>query len=119
MRGRERALIGKKAVDVPGVIPPRSVVILRAADHQTPEWKNDVGRQFRIGYYSRKDGLNCVWLVNDAGEYEQTTDRIALLRYFSIEKLSKEKDYYGENRPPIPALKPRRTRRNHKKLSAA
>jgi hypothetical protein len=116
---RERTLIGKKAIDVPEVIPPHSVVVLRAADQSTPDWKKDVGRRYRVGYYSRRDGLNCIWLVNDAGDYEQTTDRVTLLRYFSIEKLSKEKDYYGQGRPPLRELKSRRSNRNGKKLSAA
>jgi hypothetical protein len=105
MRMSERSLVGNTPVDLPAVIPPRSVVVLRAADHTTPTWRNDVGRKFRVGYYRRKDGLDCIWLVNDAGEYEQTTDRQTLLQYFSIEKLSGEKDHYGEARPKLPRLK--------------
>ena len=27
-----------------------------------------IGRRFRIGYYSRQDGLDCIWLVNEKGE---------------------------------------------------
>jgi hypothetical protein len=102
---RERTLVGKTAIDVSEVIPPRSVVVLRASDHATPAWKHDVGRRFRVGYYRRRDGLDCIWLVNDAGEYEQTTDRKTLLRYFSIEKLSSERDCYGESRPKLRALR--------------
>ncbi|HVT88659.1 MAG TPA: hypothetical protein VHD56_07405 [Tepidisphaeraceae bacterium] len=105
---RERTLVGKVPVDIPEVIPPRSLVILRAADEKTPDWKKDVGRKFRVGYYNRRDGLDCVWLVNEKGEYEQTTDRLSLLRYFSIEKLSRERDYYGESRPTLRPLRPAR-----------
>jgi hypothetical protein len=57
----------------PKVIPPRSRVRLIRADKKTPSWHQDVGRQFRIGYYSRQDGLDCIWLVNENGGYEQTT----------------------------------------------
>jgi len=39
--------------------------------------------------------------VNEQGEYEQTTDRRTLLRYFSIEKLSRERDNYGQTRPKL------------------
>src|SRR5207245_6099180 len=27
------------------------------------------GQLYRVGYYSRQDGLDCVWLVNSHGEY--------------------------------------------------
>ena len=80
---------------IPKVIPPRSRVRLARADRRTPCWKNDIGRRFRIGYYSRKDGLDCIWLVNEGGKYEQATDREFLLKYFEIERLSNEKSLYG------------------------
>lgn len=63
---------------------------------------------FRIGYYNREDGLQCIWLVNDAGEYEQTTDRQALLKHFVILKLSNERDLFGDARPALRPLNIRR-----------
>lgn len=80
---------------LPKVIPPRSRVHLVRADRHTPGWRKDIGRQFRIGYYSRKDGPDCIWLVNESGKYEQTTDREFLLKYFRIERLSDDKNLYG------------------------
>jgi hypothetical protein len=77
------------------VIPPRSRVRLIRADERTPNWRKDVGRQFRVGYYSRKDGLGCIWLVNEKGEYEQTTDAKFLAKYFDVERLSTETNLYG------------------------
>jgi hypothetical protein len=118
MRIRERTLVGSKAMDVPEVIPPQSIVVLRAADQETPAWKNDVGRRFRVGYYSRQDGLDCIWLVNDAGDYEQTTDRRTLLKYFSLEKLSKVRDHFGESRPPLRALRSKTPRDQYKSSRA-
>lgn len=76
-------------------IPPRSVVSLDAP------WGNDQGRLFRIGYYSRQDGLNCVWLVNDAGEYEQATDQRSIRNDFTVLVLSNETDSYGTDRIPL------------------
>jgi hypothetical protein len=67
-------------------------------DKHTPAWRKDIGRQFRVGYYSRKDGLDCIWLVNESGKYEQTTDRAFLLKYFDVERLSKEKDLFGRGK---------------------
>jgi hypothetical protein len=103
-RGRVtfRPLSGSKA---PKVIPPRSVVILASVDRKTsPDWVADRGRMFRIGYYNPTDGLDCIWLVNDDGEYEQTTDRQTLLNHFVILKLSNEQDLYGARRPPLKPL---------------
>jgi hypothetical protein len=68
------------------------------ADDQTPSWKEDIGRQFRVGYYSPNDGLDCIWLVNENGEYEQTTDRKFLLKYFDVEHWSREKNFFGRGK---------------------
>ena len=93
---------------LPKVIPPRSVVILTSADRkETPDWLDDRGRFFRVGYYNREDGLDCVWLVNDAGAYEQTTDRGTLLRHFAVLHLSNEADLFGEHRTPLRPVKGR------------
>jgi len=78
------------------VIPPLSVVRLNAA------WGDDQDRLFRIGYYNRMDGLNCVWLVNEAGVYEQTTDQASIRKDFTILFRSNETDHYGTNRDLIP-----------------
>src|SRR6266480_1025378 len=83
---------------IPKIIPPRSRVRLIRADRHTPSWKKAIGRQFRIGYYSRKDGLDCIWLVNENGAYEQTTDRAFLVKYFDVEHLSQEKNFYGRGK---------------------
>lgn len=90
---------------LPRVIPPRSLVTLVRADELTPGWKGQVGRQFRVGYYCRNDGLDTVWLVNEEGEYEQSIDHESLLRYFVIDKLSKETDLYGRKRARLGRLR--------------
>ncbi len=77
------------------VIPPGSFVKLLAP------WGNDQGRVFRIGYYNRQDGLNCVWLVNEAGTYEQTTDQKTIEEDFEVLKLTEETDFYGVDREAL------------------
>jgi len=74
------------------VIPPRSVVRL------TANWGKNQGRVFRIGYYGTLDGLNCVWLVNETGEYERSTDQKSIDEDFEILKRSTETDLYGADR---------------------
>jgi hypothetical protein len=72
-------------------IPPRSVVQI-SKTARTTTWKKEVGRVFRIGYYSKQDGLDCIWMVNDLGEYQQTMDHDGLFKYFDIIMLSDEDD---------------------------
>src|SRR5688572_15257454 len=65
---------------LPQPIPPRSVVELVRADNRTPTWRRQIGRRFRIGYYSPQDGLDTVWLVDDVGTYCQTADQASMNR---------------------------------------
>lgn len=44
------------------------------------------------------EALTASELVNENGEYEQTTDRNFLVKYFAIERLSDERDYYGQKK---------------------
>lgn len=74
------------------VIPPRSLVRLES------DWGGDQGRIFRIGYYSRLDGLNCVWLVNEAAGYEQATDQNSIKEDFTVLFRTSEIDHYGLKR---------------------
>lgn len=90
---------------IPKIIPPRSRVRLIRAERNAHDGRNQIGRRFRVGYYGRKDGLDCIWLVNEKGEYEQTTDREHLLRDFEIEKLTDERDYYGLHKRRLGPLK--------------
>lgn len=91
--------------DLPRVIPPRSVFRLVRSDSNTPDWKKDVGREFRVGYYSKQDGLDVIWLVNEDGKYEQTTDRQFLLKYFEPVEISDESDLYGSAKPQLRRLR--------------
>jgi hypothetical protein len=83
---------------IPKVIPLRSRVRLIKTDDQTPAWEKDVGRQFRVGYYSPSEGLGCIRLVNDDGKYERTTNLKFLLKHFDIEYLAREKSLFGRGR---------------------
>ena len=88
--------------------PPRSIVRLARAGGKGSLWNSQLGREFRIGYYNPKDGLDCIWLVNERGEYEQSTDCASLLRHFEIVRLSDETDYFGKSRPALGGLRQRR-----------
>ena len=87
----------KKKYPFPTPIPPCTV--LRVKGSPSKKWKENIGKRFRVGYYSWMDGLDCIWLVNDDGKYQQTIDHEFLRKYFEIELLSKERSLYGKNRP--------------------
>jgi hypothetical protein len=89
----------KKKYPFPTPIPPATVV--RVKDSHAKKWKEYGNRRFRVGYYSRKDGLDCIWLVNDDGEYQETVDHDFFYKFFEIELLSKERSLYGKNRPRL------------------
>src|SRR6266404_2498542 len=80
-------------------IPPRSLVRLkRRVGSERP------GREFRVGYYNRQDGLACVWLVNEAGEYEQTWDQRGIAEDFEVLFMSDETDLHGDRREAMGPL---------------
>jgi len=89
---------------MPHVIPPRSKFKLVRSDETTPMWKNQIGKTFRIGYYSKQDGTDCIWLVNEKGEYEETTSRDHLLKYFEPLDISKETELYRHPTEPFGPL---------------
>lgn len=95
----------KLSPQCPIPIPPLSLVEIIKADRKTPAWKNQIGIQYRIGYYSPNDGLDVIWLVDDEGRYGETTDHEFLFKYFKIIRLSRETDFFGIRRRRMAPLK--------------
>ncbi|KIE42207.1 hypothetical protein [Geobacter anodireducens] len=90
--------------ELPEIIPPKTIVRLFKYDENTPDWKDDVDNIYCVGYYSRQDGLETLWLVDMKGDYCQTTDKDFLLKYFEILTIGDVEDYYGENSPVIAGI---------------
>jgi hypothetical protein len=86
---------------VPTVIPPMSVVQVVKVTESEPAWVGYEGRIFRIGYYNPQDGLDCVWLVDEQGEYRETVDQEMIKTHFKVLELSSETDLFGVDRPVI------------------
>jgi hypothetical protein len=83
------------------IIPPLSLVqVARVTDNQ-PDWEGYEGRIFRIGYYRNNDGLDCVWLVDDEGDYGESVDQEMIRTHFRVLQLSDETDLFGADRPII------------------
>ena len=86
----------KKKYSFPVPIPPCSVVSVRRGVGKP--WASKAGRVFRIGYYSKMDGLDCIWLVDETGRYDQTVDHQCLNMFFEIQSIAKERSLYGRGR---------------------
>ncbi len=93
----------KKKYSFPVPIPPSSVLCVRRNAHSP--WAREVGRIFRVGYHGKMDGLDCIWLVDEKGEYSQTIDHESLNRFFDIQSIAKERSLYGRGRPQFPPMK--------------
>jgi hypothetical protein len=66
-----------------------------------PAGKDYEGRIFRIGYYRKNDGLDCVWLVDDDGNYNETVDQEMIRTHFEVPERSQETGLDGVDRPEI------------------
>jgi hypothetical protein len=93
----------QKKYSFPVPIPPCSVISVKGKSRSA--WADEVGRIFRVGYYSKMDGLDCIWLVNENGKYDQTIDHECLNKFFDIQSISKERSLYGRGRPQFPPMK--------------
>jgi hypothetical protein len=91
-------------MQIPRPIPPRSVVRIKHLWSQAPEQGDEIGDSFRIGYYSKKQGLDCIWLVDNMGEYGATADHAWLEEHFDVVEISDEDDFFGDLRPILPAI---------------
>lgn len=83
------------------VIPPLSEVKLVKVPGTGGYTHGDLGKIYRIGYYRRKDGLDCVWLVDDEGLYFGTVNQRLTRTHFEVLSLSDESDLFGLDREVI------------------
>jgi hypothetical protein len=92
-----------KKYPFPVPIPPCSVISVKRKARSP--WAKEVGRVFRIGYYSKMDGLDCIWLVDEEGNYDQTIDHEGLNDFFDIQSVAKERSLHGRGRPQFAPIK--------------
>ncbi len=63
-----------------------------------------MGRCCRLGFYSRLDGLDVTWLVDEYGCYGETADTKDIPKYFDVIEISNNRDLYGDKSEPLAAL---------------
>jgi len=86
-------------------IPPKSVVRLPASKQARKQWPAKIGRLYRIGYYGGRGGLDCMWLVDENGQYCETIDHDFLFRWYDILVISEERNVYGKDKPELPPIR--------------
>jgi hypothetical protein len=91
-------------------IPPKSVVRLASFSKDGVSWRRKVGQILRLGYYGPNDGLDCIWLGKEGGDYQETTDHAYLFKYFAVIQLSEEKNLFGRRKKPIGPIIPASSR---------
>jgi hypothetical protein len=64
----------------------------------------EVGRLYRVGYYSPRDGVDCVWLVDSQGRYDWTADHLFITKHFELVRRSGERSLYGGKRSRLGPL---------------
>ena len=86
------------------VIPPLSEVkVIRVTEDQQ-DWTGHEGQLYRVGYYRKSDGLDCVWLVDDKGDYCKSVDQEMIKTHFEVVTTSTVTDLFGVNGPVIQAV---------------
>ena len=76
--------------------PIRPLSILQLASENRKGFsKNNLRHFCRVGFYSKLDGLDIIWLVDHCGEYRDTINHKFMYKYFSIYEESEIYDYYG------------------------
>ncbi len=86
------------------IIRPRTVLTLKKLWPHARKQGRELGQIWRVGYYSKRDGLEVVWLVDEKGEYQWTVDKDFVVEFFCVVSESKERSLYGLHRPPIGPL---------------
>jgi len=85
-------------------LPPASILRLKVAPPEGDLWHDKLGRYCRVGFYNQADGDEVVWLVNEDGEYCETTDLGDIEEYFEVVEISDVRDYYGDISTPLAAI---------------
>jgi hypothetical protein len=86
-------------------LPPNSVVKLVRLWPHARKRGYELGQTWRIGYYSRQDGLDVVWLVDADGKYCHTGDHDWIEKHFDVLHLSDEGSAFGARRPRLGSLR--------------
>lgn len=82
-------------------LPPKTILRLKKLWPHARKQGHEIGEIRRVGYYSSQDGLDCVWLVDNNGEYNWTSDHKWIWGKFEIIQLSNETDLFGDSQPKL------------------
>jgi hypothetical protein len=83
-------------------VPPTTLIAVRE-DNPGP-YSRLLNQTLRVGYYSKQDGLNVIWIVYPDGKYGESTDHACLNRFFRVISVPEETDFHGDNRTILQAI---------------
>ena len=84
-----------------GFLYPKTVLRLIRLFPHAKKKGHHIGETRRVGYYSKKDGLDVIWLVDNSGEYTWTADHSWVMNHFEIIDSSTNRSIYGKGKPPL------------------
>ena len=82
-------------------IYPKTVIKITKLWPHARKHGHEIGQVWRVGYYSKKDGLDIIWLVDEKGGYSWTIEEAFLKKYFEVVRTSSEKSIYGVGKPQL------------------
>jgi len=90
---------GKMEATVNNPVCPGTFI--RVKDRSDSPWVDKKGCVCRVGFYSESDTLSVVWIVDQNGDYVETTDQVDLSDWFEILFDSQNKDYFANESRPL------------------
>lgn len=76
-------------------IPPGSEIRLIKLWPHARKQGHENGEVWKIGLYSKQDGLDVIWLVNGNDEYKWTIDHEFLKKHFEVIACVKCRKFFG------------------------
>jgi len=84
--------------------PPLTVLRLTKLWPHARKQGHEKGDVWRVGYYSKQDGLDCIWLVDKDGKYDWTAEADWIRDQFEVVQTSSDRNYFGKRRARIGSL---------------
>lgn len=84
-----------------GFLYPKTVLRLIRLFPHAKKKGHHIGEIRRVGYYSKNDGLDVIWLVDNSGEYNWTADHAWVMKHFEIIESPSSRSIYGIRKPVL------------------
>ena len=76
-------------------VPPNSIIRLKKLWPHARKNGYEIGQKWKVTYYSKQDGLDCIWMKDAQGNFETGT-HAWINKYFEVIRVSSESSYFGK-----------------------